>query len=77
MPQAGSVSVPEGKWLNGKSVRTSPLHEDRSATEQRREGSSSFDIRSGTSNTAASNSNQGARPKEVFSASSGRTDLQG
>lgn len=62
MPQSGSVSV--------------PVQEDWSSTEQRQGGTSS-DIRAVTANTAAANSNQGARPKETSSASSGRTELQG
>lgn len=77
MPQSGSVLKPEGKRLNGKSertsTRTSPSQEDRSATEQRREGSS----RSDKVNTAAANSSQKARLKEMSPSSTGRTELQG
>lgn len=69
MPQPGSATETEGKMVD--------CNEDQSVTGRRSEDSSISDIHTVTAKTATSNSDQGARPKEMFPSNTERTKLKG
>lgn len=58
MPQPGSATETEGKMVD--------CNEDQSVTGRRSEDSSISDIHTVTAKTATSNSDRGARPKEML-----------
>ena len=69
MPQPGSATKTEGKVVDRS--------EDQSVTGRGREDSSRSDIDTVTAKTATSNSDQGARPKEMPPSNTKRTKLKG